>query len=246
MFGHEWEPGMATVIARKVAKQNAWESKYDYIVDVQPKSGGPVFRTSLRSPTTAVGYKETDVGGTMPVWCDPRREKAKIDEKDPANRYDGRQKQESADFDAVMHGGAAPAGRDSSAVAAPVPPADLAGLPSDEELSAANAAFQAALETGRAAMAAHTAAKASGDEAEIARLRAEVGRTNDAVQAANALLQRLDGLRWGWTSGPQEAPATTSVADPLARLEALAGLRDRGVLTDEEFAVQKAKILSES
>ncbi|WP_155905641.1 MULTISPECIES: SHOCT domain-containing protein [unclassified Mycolicibacterium] len=28
-------------------------------------------------------------------------------------------------------------------------------------------------------------------------------------------------------------------------MEKLAGLRDRGVITDEEFAVQKAKILGE-
>jgi Short C-terminal domain len=245
MFGHEWEPGIATVIARKVATQNQWESKYDYIVDVQPTSGGPAFRTSFRSPSTAVGYKETDVGETMPVWCDPGREKAKIDEKDPANRYDGRMEQEKADFDAVKHG-RAPSGGESSVAAVPAPPADLAGLPSDEELAAATAAFAAALKTGQAAMAAHSAAKASGDEAAIARLKAEVRSTNDAVQAANAELQRLDALRWGRSAGPYQAPATPSVTDPLQRLETLAGLRDRGVLTDEEFAVQKAKILNES
>ena len=34
--------------------------------------------------------------------------------------------------------------------------------------------------------------------------------------------------------------------DPAERLGKLADLHDRGVLTDEEFAAQKAKILSES
>jgi hypothetical protein len=245
MFGHEWEPGTATVIARKVATQNQTECKYDYIVDVQPTSGGPAFRTSFRSPTTAVGYQATDVGGTMPVLCDPRREKAQVDMDDPANRYDGRMKQEKADFDAIKHG-RAPSGGGSSEAAVPAPAADLTGLPSDDELAAATAAFGAALATGQAAMAAHSAAKASGDEAAIARLKAEVRSTNDAVQAANAELQRLDALRWGQSAGPSQAPAAPSVTDPLARLETLAGLRDRGVLTDEEFAVQKAKILNES
>ena len=196
MFGHEWEPGIATVIARKVATHNQTESKYDYIVDVQPTSGGPAFRTSFRSPTTAIGYKATDVGETMRVLCDPGREKAKVDMDDPANRFDGPMLQEKADFDAVKHGRAP--SRESSVTAVPAPPADLPG-PSDAELAAATAAFEAALATGQAAMAAHSAAKASGDEDAIARLKAEVRSTNDAVQAANAELQRLDALRWGRT-----------------------------------------------
>jgi Short C-terminal domain len=41
---------------------------------------------------------------------------------------------------------------------------------------------------------------------------------------------------------PQAAPAPAS-ADPVEQLKELAELRDKGVLTDEEFAAQKAKIL---
>jgi hypothetical protein len=40
----------------------------------------------------------------------------------------------------------------------------------------------------------------------------------------------------------EEAPAP-SAADPMQQLQELADLKDRGVLTEEEFAAQKAKIL---
>jgi hypothetical protein len=39
---------------------------------------------------------------------------------------------------------------------------------------------------------------------------------------------------------PQQAPAE---ADPIARLRELGELHDQGILTDEEFAAQKAKLL---
>ncbi len=40
------------------------------------------------------------------------------------------------------------------------------------------------------------------------------------------------------------APAAEGADDMLAQLEKLGQLRDAGVLTDEEFAAQKAKILA--
>lgn len=42
---------------------------------------------------------------------------------------------------------------------------------------------------------------------------------------------------------PQQAAAAAPAADPIAQLKELGELRDSGVLTDEEFAAQKAKIL---
>jgi hypothetical protein len=45
---------------------------------------------------------------------------------------------------------------------------------------------------------------------------------------------------------PQQeyAPPPPPPADPIQRLKDLAELKSQGVLTDDEFAVQKAKILS--
>ena len=41
----------------------------------------------------------------------------------------------------------------------------------------------------------------------------------------------------------QEAPAPPPAADPIEQLTKLGQLRDSGVLTEEEFQAQKAKIL---
>ena len=41
------------------------------------------------------------------------------------------------------------------------------------------------------------------------------------------------------------APAVAApVADPIQQLKELGALRDQGILTDEEFAAQKAKVLA--
>ena len=42
----------------------------------------------------------------------------------------------------------------------------------------------------------------------------------------------------------QQAPAPAQQEDPMERLKQLAQLHDQGVLTDEEFASAKAKILN--
>ena len=43
---------------------------------------------------------------------------------------------------------------------------------------------------------------------------------------------------------PPPPPPAAPAADPIAQLKDLAELHSAGVLTDEEFAVQKAKLLS--
>jgi hypothetical protein len=48
------------------------------------------------------------------------------------------------------------------------------------------------------------------------------------------------------TYEPAPAAAPAPAADPIAQLKDLADLHTQGVLTDEEFAVQKAKILGQT
>lgn len=43
---------------------------------------------------------------------------------------------------------------------------------------------------------------------------------------------------------PPEAAALAPAEDPIAQLKELGELRDKGVLTEEEFAAQKAKLLA--
>ncbi|HYH62523.1 MAG TPA: SHOCT domain-containing protein [Solirubrobacterales bacterium] len=64
-------------------------------------------------------------------------------------------------------------------------------------------------------------------------------------------VSRRQQARWAQQQAPQEyyeepprqAAPQAVAADPIAQLKELGELRDSGVLTDEEFAAQKAKIL---
>jgi hypothetical protein len=42
---------------------------------------------------------------------------------------------------------------------------------------------------------------------------------------------------------PAPAPAAAPAVDPIERIKELAQLKDQGILTEEEFAAQKAKLL---
>jgi hypothetical protein len=46
-----------------------------------------------------------------------------------------------------------------------------------------------------------------------------------------------------YVQAPAPAPAASSEDDMISQLKQLAELHDQGVLTDDEFAAQKAKIL---
>ncbi len=47
----------------------------------------------------------------------------------------------------------------------------------------------------------------------------------------------------GYSEAPPQAAPAAPAADPVQQLKELGELRDNGVLTEEEFAAQKAKIL---
>jgi Short C-terminal domain len=85
-----------------------------------------------------------------------------------------------------------------------------------------------------------------------------VARTAVVAGTATAVSNRVSrrqARRWGSVDEPSggseeppppppppAAPAAPA-ADPVAQLRELAELRDQGILTEEEFAAQKAKIL---
>jgi len=68
--------------------------------------------------------------------------------------------------------------------------------------------------------------------------------------AVSNRVSRRQAQRWGYTDQPQEPPPQQyappppePAADPVAQLRELAQLKADGILTEEEFAAQKAKIL---
>jgi hypothetical protein len=80
-----------------------------------------------------------------------------------------------------------------------------------------------------------------------------VARTAAIAGTATAVSNRVSrrqGQRWSQQEQEQQpayeepAPAPAAPApDPIQQLKDLAGLRDQGILTEEEFTAQKAKIL---
>jgi hypothetical protein len=80
---------------------------------------------------------------------------------------------------------------------------------------------------------------------------AVVAGTATAVSGHVAQRQQARYAEQGGADAPQEAatgqeptPATGLPADVIDQLKQLAALKDQGVLTEEEFAAQKAKILN--
>ena len=78
---------------------------------------------------------------------------------------------------------------------------------------------------------------------------ARVAVASGTATAVSNRVSRRQAERWGAEEPVQEAapPAPAPAAtgeDPIEQLKELASLKEQGVLTDEEFASQKARILA--
>jgi Short C-terminal domain len=234
MFGHDWQPGRATIVALKEVKtigNDAWTGAklqgYEYVADVQPDGAGAAFRTVMSDPFDETHWRTPRVGDVLAVKCDPGRQKAKFDTatlraRDKAQTNAAKREQE-AQFDAARNatpGSIAPSqGAD----------AQLGDLQSTVAGISGAVGRLSALSDELAAI---EQAKASGDRAELERLKAEFRAR--ALQNAAAARQAADGLA--------REPVQS---DPLERLRTLSELHDRGDLTDAEFASAKARILGQ-
>ena len=64
-----------------------------------------------------------------------------------------------------------------------------------------------------------------------------------AAQEQAAADQQAQAQPQQFVAAPEPAPAGGMGPDQIAELKQLADLKDQGILTEEEFAAQKAKIL---
>jgi hypothetical protein len=104
---------------------------------------------------------------------------------------------------------------------------------------------------GLAAFGIHELRKQAGEEFPDADYGEAIGRTKDkvvgAVKDANlgerASKIRLPEMRKPGSEGPTAALPVDAEENRLARLERLATLHEKGVLTDEELAAEKARVL---
>ena len=83
---------------------------------------------------------------------------------------------------------------------------------------------------------------------------ARVAVASGTATAVSNRVSRRQGQKWAQQEEqqaqaappppPPPAPAAAAPADPIAQLKELAELKTQGVLTEEEFATQKARILA--
>ena len=83
----------------------------------------------------------------------------------------------------------------------------------------------------------------------LLRMAARTAVVAGTATAVSGRVQRRQAARWDeedaqqYAQEPQQAPPPQAEDDSAAQLQNLAQLHTQGVLTDEEFAAAKAKIL---
>jgi hypothetical protein len=231
MLGRDWERAQATIVAVnfELTGFSPSGSRAEFVGDVQPDSGAPAFRATFKGPRHGINFEVPEVGQVIPVRFLAKSGEVKIDTSDPAVRRDTELERQKEQFDAIARlapDSPPPAPEPSQTVEAP-PPAEPTVQAALGEVSAAVAGVSGASSEIAETLAAIKRAKASGNQDEVDRLKAEFAlRSAEKAQAA--------------AGRPAPPP------DSLARLQTLADLRDRGALTDAEFAAEKAKILDAS
>lgn len=247
MFGRSWQPGEATIVAQRLlAKSFDGESgqsfsRNEYVLDVRPGNGSPPFRSTAKDPFNAITWRQPAVGDVVRVEFRDKDHEVKFDRTDPNLHQDtpwkmNKKAVEAAHSPEAQHDWHALA---TAAPAPPVPPAWPTERPSQAPPPALVEASSAMSSDFTDTMAAIKQAKAAGNHGEVDRLKAEFkARADERAQLSRQAAARL---REHADSAALPAPPS---ADPIERLRKLADLRDRGVLTDIEFAAEKAKILS--
>lgn len=102
MFGHDWDKGEATIVARnKVNRSTSGDgltNDFDFVADVRPAKG-TVFRTTIHTPVIATNFWPPDVGDKVLVLIDAKHGKVKFDKDDERIDYKARRAARNAKFE---------------------------------------------------------------------------------------------------------------------------------------------------
>ncbi len=82
MFGSEWEPATATIVAKKFHESGDTSGAWEYVADVTTASGA-AFRARLKQPLLMSRVIRLEVGTVINVLADVKHQHAKFDKSDP-------------------------------------------------------------------------------------------------------------------------------------------------------------------
>ena len=89
MFGHNWEPATATIVAKKFKESTETAGVYEYVADITPASG-LAFRATLEQPHLMNHVVRLEEGAVVNALADVKNQKAKFDRSDPRVSGKGR------------------------------------------------------------------------------------------------------------------------------------------------------------
>ena len=100
MFGRDWAPATAKIVAKKYHESDDVSGTWEYVADITPDSGSP-FRTTLKQPPFMSHVVRLNEGDTVPVLADVAHQTAKFDRSDP--KINGKNKPSAKDrFDEAL------------------------------------------------------------------------------------------------------------------------------------------------
>jgi hypothetical protein len=89
MLGHDWKPAVGTVV-----REDWMGERRKWIMDIQPDSGEPAFRTEVHEPDLDGDFHAPYGGQSCRMHCDVKKQKAKFDTSDPTLSRKARRQQE--------------------------------------------------------------------------------------------------------------------------------------------------------
>jgi hypothetical protein len=232
MFGSRWDKAEATILASMPKYGGDGTSPtYEFVAEVRPDSGAPAFRATIKDPMIALDFWRPSVGDVVSVLVKSNG-KVKFDKDDPRMSVKAYEARRRESFKAAL---------------IQDPQAETLQDPLTAQSQAAQSQDQWPDHGSPAGPRGPQIFTLGGADPRRLRDAAEklraagLGGLADQVEHAGreAVLGRSDQPGRPDQLGRPDQPD----ADPAARLGTLENLRERGLLTDDEYTAQRRRIL---